>query len=102
MDDEDGPGEMQQQFEQNLGEVADSGTALTVGLFKQILNEKLKPIEKDIDAIKKHGVSHQDLQDAVQPLKAAVDDITSRASALEVSTPKAMSARSESEASLGT
>eukprot|EP00959_Pyramimonas_sp_CCMP1952_P024678 518119-Pyramimonas_sp.AAC.1 len=69
---------MQQKFEQKLGEVADSRTALTDGLFKQIPSNEFRPIEQGILAMRKHGVSRQDLRGAVDPLKAAVDGVASR------------------------
>eukprot|EP00959_Pyramimonas_sp_CCMP1952_P187270 3915805-Pyramimonas_sp.AAC.1 len=56
---------------------------LTVGQFKQILRDQLQPIQNDIRAIKQHGVSQQDLRNAVEPLKTAVDDITARVAVLE-------------------
>ncbi|CAK0902885.1 unnamed protein product, partial [Prorocentrum cordatum] len=57
--------------------------ALTTDTFRDILNEQLDPIRKDILAIKEHGVSQHDLQAAINPLKDEIDGLTKRIGLLE-------------------
>ena len=55
-----------------------SNEPLTAGVLERILNSQLAPIRKEIMAIKTHGVSQEDLNNAFGPLKNDFDDLTKR------------------------
>jgi len=86
---DDPPLARQQQFEQDIVAAAgmegqDKGKGksadgpLTLTAIGQLIAEHLRPIQQDIAAIKLHGVSQRDLQEATQPLKASIEEITTR------------------------
>eukprot|EP00959_Pyramimonas_sp_CCMP1952_P229740 4803139-Pyramimonas_sp.AAC.1 len=90
--DDEGQQALQDQFQQRLSEASVASGSnianttpkpLTTDTFREILNEQLGPIQKDIMAIKQHGISKHDLQLAINPLKNEIDDLTKRIGLLE-------------------
>ena len=75
------------------------GTPVTMEALGKLLKQELRPIQVDIEAIKAHGVSQKDAQDAVGPLKTAVGEITKMVEALETNPSRPTSARSVSATS---
>jgi len=86
---DDPPVARQQQFEQDIVAAAgiegkDKGKGnhtdgpLTLTAIGKLIAEHLRPIQQDIAAIKLHGVSQRDLQEATGPLKASIEEITTK------------------------
>eukprot|EP00959_Pyramimonas_sp_CCMP1952_P070736 1476787-Pyramimonas_sp.AAC.1 len=57
------------------GSSGSGGEPLTLDAIGALIARQLRPIQHDIAAIKKHGVSHEDLEKATRPLKAQLDDM---------------------------
>ena len=94
------PAAMQHQLQQRLQDAGIKHTlgddkSLTAQMFKDILNEQLGPIKRDIQAIKTHGVSHEDLTSMVGPLKKDIEFLTARVATLEMEPSRPTSARSD-------
>eukprot|EP00959_Pyramimonas_sp_CCMP1952_P234760 4905100-Pyramimonas_sp.AAC.1 len=56
---------------------------ITMEPMTQMFKQHLRPIQADIEAIKAHGISRQDIQSAVNPVNGAVRVLSARVVALE-------------------